>query len=86
MSTHIVRPDAEGNVDLSAFGVEPGQKFLVSTDDKGRIFLMPAKLGEYVGIDGYIPGPLDDLVEKRLSGDISQEEFEQVLDELDAES
>jgi hypothetical protein len=35
--------------------------------------------GTFVGYDGYIPGPMDALVQKRLSGEISDEEFEAEL-------
>ena len=38
--------------------------------------------GTFHGYDGYEPGPVDELIVKRMSGELTKEEFEAALDEL----
>lgn len=41
MDSYIIRIGKDGRIFLGRFGVKPGQKFSVTTDQQGRIFLTP---------------------------------------------
>lgn len=78
----IVRLGRDGRVSLGRFGVKPGDRFIVTTEEGGRIHLIPVTEGVFHDYDGYEPGSLDALVQKRLSGELSLEEFDTLLKDL----
>lgn len=79
---NIVRPDSKGRVTLGRFGVKAGDRFIATAHEDGRIFLIPVTEGIFHDYDGYEPGSLDTIVQKRLSGEISLEEFDTLLKDL----